>query len=194
MARQDYLRSELRLLLDSKKSSNNGYSLRAFARDLRLSPARLSGFLNSKHNISKDNYYRLVKLIDKNVNVGTSFFKEFSHSKPTELDESSKLRLHQAKLTISRTNGLSWLHEFTLNKNGLLFCYRNCPDEKIGSTPHIGLLSGQNSSELILKITWSKNSHHLIKVTEYFWLGFPTEAYYAKTKRNAGPRTAQLVF
>lgn len=54
------LRNALESVLEERKTKNSSYSLRAFARDLEISPAYLSLILNNKVEVKKDKFVHII--------------------------------------------------------------------------------------------------------------------------------------
>jgi uncharacterized protein (TIGR02147 family) len=61
---QEFLKNEL----DSRKTANSSYSLRAFARDLELTPPVLSSILNGKKGISTERAKKIAQKLKLNKN------------------------------------------------------------------------------------------------------------------------------
>ena len=91
-------------VLMQRKSRNQSYSIRAFARDLGLSPAFVSQVLGKKRNLS----------LEQKIKVATHLGIRFSKYKSKPLPESSKLNLNTIELAVEHDKILKYWHHFAI--------------------------------------------------------------------------------
>ena len=80
---------------EKRKAHNPNYSLRAFSRDLKTSPSRLSEILQGKQGLSAKKACEIAKILNFNV-METDFFStlvESEHGRSQMAKKSAKLRL-----------------------------------------------------------------------------------------------------
>lgn len=92
-------RQTLRRALIERCQKNPKYSLRAFARDLELEPARLSDILNGKKGISRDVARDLARRLGLSARESESFcdHAESLHARSRVAREAARKRLKAAK-------------------------------------------------------------------------------------------------
>lgn len=94
MEERDY-RQILQKELNNRCESNPRYSLRAFARDLKLSPSRLSEILNAKQGLSRSAALEITKILGFGEKE-TQYFCDLvslKHARSVKEKEDAKLRL-----------------------------------------------------------------------------------------------------
>ncbi len=117
----------LKSIFDSRKNRNKGYSLRAFARDLGISPGRLSDILSDTTIPGSRLILRIVKALKlgpyetesvlRVVEKQRRLYEEFQGAKQLSNDEFSVIvdREHFSVLCLMETEGfksdLSWMAE-----------------------------------------------------------------------------------
>lgn len=115
-----YLLSEFEI----RKTRNSQYSLRAFARDLRTSPSRLSEALNGKRGISSklaDNFIKLLNLGD----IDSEIFRlsvDAEHSRSKAQKQSARQKLDEILASSSEPQLktytiVDWIAEALLKMN-----------------------------------------------------------------------------
>ena len=95
MEQYDDYRLILKKELDARCSQNNHYSLRAFARDLELSPSRLSEILNRKQGLSRKVAAKISKTLGFE-NEETEHFCDLvsiNHARSVKEKQEARLRL-----------------------------------------------------------------------------------------------------
>ncbi|WP_415062158.1 helix-turn-helix domain-containing protein [Bdellovibrio sp.] len=100
---------ELQDILDKRREVNHRYSLRAFARDLKMDPSVLSKILRGDRGISRINLLKLCK--------GLGFSEE-------QINDYLKTQIHQQtdeaeKRLIKRVASGATIQEFRIHKNSM---------------------------------------------------------------------------
>lgn len=107
---QDY-RETLRRELENRCANNPRYSLRSFARDLKISPARLSDVLSGRYGLSRAAAFDIAKVIGLNAQE-TEFFcnqVDSQHARSKQQREAA-LALVQDRTAHYRTLSLDGFH------------------------------------------------------------------------------------
>ncbi len=96
MAHRDY-RPYLRSVLETRTSNNPRYSLRAFARDLRISPQMLSFVMNRKKGISLEVAADLAERLGLNPSESSYFVDlvSLAHSRGTQAKNLARYRIEE---------------------------------------------------------------------------------------------------
>lgn len=82
----------IRQVFDRRREKNGSYSLRAFARDIDLSPSFLSLFLNGKKNLSLNSAYRIGQRLGLDPEEQAALFNAvFNSSKMDSRTTSEKV-------------------------------------------------------------------------------------------------------
>jgi uncharacterized protein (TIGR02147 family) len=79
--------------LNTRKSRNSAYSLRAFARDLGISPTAISDFLNGKRQLSKTNLNRICESLNLSPLQREALFKVKKNSPSQSASETQRIIL-----------------------------------------------------------------------------------------------------
>lgn len=92
-------RAYLARVFEDRCQRNSRYSLRSFARDLGVSPPRLSGVLNGKFGLSRAAADKIAKILPMNTQERAWFCDsaESEHARSPRLRESARERLESTK-------------------------------------------------------------------------------------------------
>jgi len=173
MAKQN-LSSILKSAFKRKQAQHPGYSLRALARDLDVSPAFVSGLLNGKKlppksRLEKLSYCLELDVLEKETLVKTVLLDRFSvRLVNTKTKSPLKKWRHRKVSEVSTKNVLSsWvtiavLEGLTLDEP---FCQPESLQKRLGISPmeYEHAIQSLSSSSLIVEIDgkWKKKDEHL---------------------------------
>ncbi len=107
---QDY-RETLRRALENRCANNPRYSLRSFARDLKISPARLSDVLNGRYGLSRAAAEQIAKVIGLNAEESEFFCNQVdSQHARSKRQREAALELVSSRSAQYRTLSLDGFH------------------------------------------------------------------------------------
>jgi uncharacterized protein (TIGR02147 family) len=127
-----YIETELELRLKRRPQ----YSLRAFARDLELSPSTLSEFLNGHLGLSRETTCEVAKKLKLTDNqtqhmwdlIQSKFARNVQKRKEAEIKANSRLHSQQSKVSLDEFRFIAdWYHLATLELLELNDEYQNLP-------------------------------------------------------------------
>ena len=162
-----YLKDEL----ETRCRANPRYSLRAFARDLKLSPPRLSNILNGRYGLSREAALQIARRLELNP-VDQEWFctlVEAQHSRSKSLREKAQKRLRESPITY---RGMA-LDEFRIISDWQHFAILElCKCKDFVSSPawiakrlNIKLLEAKHSVERLVRLNLLENVNGRLRAT-----------------------------
>ena len=184
-ATHDYIEI-LKSKLSDRCNVNPQYSLRAFARDLGISPQRLSNILNGKHGISLDGAKKIATNLNFNTNEKEYFYAlvEKKHSRSRVKKEAAENKLIELKktykdLSLDYFKIISAWYHFAIMELTLVEGFKSNP-KWIAKSLGIKEIEAKIAIERLLKLEMlEKDLSQNLKITGQFFVdpqGTPSTA------------------